>query len=107
MIIWIGCGALVAAYGIGRYRPLHRARHWAVSYLLELTEERAGLLKMAVSALLVPDFVVRGHRAAGQGTKGLPPAPQLSPEWQERAERARADRAHEITPDVPTEETDV
>lgn len=95
----IGVVACAAAYAIGRARPLHRARSWAISYLLELAPERASLFKMLTAALLAIDFVARGHQAERRRPKSLRAAPRLSSEWQ-----ARADRAAETTPDAPTEE---
>lgn len=97
MIPWtVGGVACVVTYLVGRTRPLHRARSWAISYLLELTPARASLLKMLSAALLAIDFVVRGHQAERRRPKSLPAAPTLSPEWQERADR---------TPQATTEET--
>jgi hypothetical protein len=72
---------------VGRPRPLHRARHWAISYLLELTPDRANPLKMVLAALLVLDFVARGHQAERQRPKSL---------------RAKRSPSPETTPDAPT-----
>jgi hypothetical protein len=62
---------LCVGAAIGSRHPLHRARSWAVTYLLTLTPERTSLIRVFAAAVMVPDWIIRGHRARNRRLKDL------------------------------------
>jgi hypothetical protein len=106
MTSWIIGGVLcVAAYVIGRTRPLKRVRDWA-AWEAQTTAFGPGWRSEAKALLLLalnPDLVIAAFWRKWRDRDKPPPEPvelKLSPWAQELADRAGTERSR-TTPDAP------